>query len=215
MARIEIKVPDWLDKICAWPVMVYRKHKYGYSYRRIYLGEGEWTMVDSADYYKFGHFKWYVCGSGTSYYAVRSAKTGKRKTKIIRLHREIMEAPANRLVDHKNNDGLDNRRENLRLATHSENCCNRQKKSNTTSRFIGVSFIKAKKRWRVATKYHGKTIFIGYYDDEVEAARAYDRAALKYHGEFARLNFPREDYIPAKGRGLASGGNELSASNTK
>jgi hypothetical protein len=191
-AKVTIPIPEWLDRICVWPVMAYRRARYGYSFRRIYLGEGEWTILDQEDYYRFSDMKWSVCGHDDCIYAGRfTKKTGRgQMLKPVYLHREIMNAPKGLLVDHENNNGLDNRRANLRLATHSENCCNRPKKTNTSSRFIGVCFIKARNRWRAATKDHGKSIFIGYFDDEIKAARAYDAAAKKYHGEFARLNFP-------------------------
>jgi hypothetical protein len=194
MAIIQIRVPVWLDKICAWPVMLYRLWKYGYTYRRIYLDEGLWTMLDEADYYRFAAFKWYLEGRNGKIYAVRGAKISPGEIKLVRLHREIMEAPEGLLVDHRNGDSLDNRRENLRMATHSQNAANRQKRKNTSSRFNGVSFAKRKSKWQGKICYQGKQIHLGYFDSEVEAARAYDRAAIKYHGEFARLNFPREDY---------------------
>jgi hypothetical protein len=113
----------------------------------------------------------------------------------MRLNREIMNAPAGLLVDHRNNDTLDNRRANLRLATSSQNRINsRRDKSKTSSRYIGVSLEKGRNKWLAYINYNGKRIHLGRFDSEIEAARAYDRAAIKYHGEFARLNFPREDY---------------------
>jgi hypothetical protein len=195
MARIEIRVPDWLDKICVWPVMRYRKLKYGYSFRKIYLGEGEFTIIEPPDYYAYSKYKWILSADGNNFYAVREAKIGPKKTKIVSLHREIMNAPKGILVDHRNGDGLDNRRENLRLATYSQNNINKPKKANTSSIFRGVCFEKCCQEWGVFTRVNGKQKRIGRFKDEVEAARAYDRAALKYHGEFARLNFPREDYV--------------------
>jgi hypothetical protein len=191
--NMTIGIPRWVDRIFAWPVMIYRKWKYGYSYRRIYLGEGEWTIVDEKDYYQYGNYKWSGCSHDGHIYAARLLREMKcGRIKSVFLHREIMNAPKGLLVDHENRGGLDNRRSNLRLATHSQNCCNRPKKANTSSRFIGVCFIKARRRWLVTTKDHGKCIFIGYFDDETEAAKAYDAAAKKYHGEFACLNFPKD-----------------------
>jgi hypothetical protein len=188
--NLTIGIPAWLDKICTWPVTCYRRFKYGYSYRRIYLGESEWTILDQEDYYRLGHLKWCITANKYTFYAVRFAKTGHRKIKPVKLHREIMGAPAGRLVDHKNGNGLDNRRDNLRLATYSQNACNRRRdKSKTSSRFVGVSFKKRDNNWAARINYKGKTISLGRFGSELDAAKAYDLAAVKYHGEFARLNF--------------------------
>jgi hypothetical protein len=198
MARIEIKIPDWLDKICAWPITSYRKFKYGYTFRRIYLDEGLWTIVDSPDYYRFGCFKWYLAASHKGkFYALRGARVGSEETKIVRLSREIMQAPKGILVDHRNGDSLDNRRENLRLATRCQNMQNAKKRKNkaaTSSQFTGVYFDKCRSLWAYILRANGKVVATGRFPTEIEAARARDAAAIKYHGEFARLNFPREDY---------------------
>ena len=188
--NLTIGIPSWLDRICAWPAMVYRRWKYGYSYRRIYLDEGLWTIVEPQDYYRFAGFKWCVEGNRRKFYAVRGAKISPDKIKMVSLHREIMNPPKGLLVDHRNNNSLDNRRANLRLATHIENLYNRQKtRSKTTSRFIGVSFDKGRERWCAYINDGGKRIWLGSFDNEMAAARTYDEAARKYRGEFARLNF--------------------------
>jgi hypothetical protein len=193
MTTIQIKVPNWLDKICAWPVLAFRLWKYGYSFRRIDLGEGVWTIVEPQDYYRFGCLKWTINGNGIKFYAVRYVKIGPGKTKTLRLHREIMNPPAGLLVDHRNLDSLDNRRANLRLATHSQNQCNKSKtKSKTLSRFVGVTRDKNRSKWEARLKHHGKKIWLGRFSSEIAAARAYDKAAIKYHKDFARLNFPQE-----------------------
>jgi hypothetical protein len=194
-AALTIRIPEWLDRICTSPLMLYRRLKDDYTYRRIYLGDGEYTIVDADVYYRLGHYKWYLKGDNRKkFYAARNVKTGPGRTKLSNMHREIMNEPKGFLVDHKNNDSLDNRRANLRVATQSQNRQNVPKRKNTSSQFIGVSFNKEQKRWRVCINYKGKRIFLGYFDNEIDAARAYDRAAIKYYGEFARLNFPREDY---------------------
>ena len=142
MSTIQIKVPIWLDLIFAWPMMVYRQLKFGYTYRKIYLDEGKWAILDPKDYYHFAGFKWCIGGNSGKFYAIRGQMISPSGSKIVQLHRLIMNAPKGLLVDHRNGDSLDNRRANLRLATHSQNQWNRQKIKNTTSRFVGVSFYK-------------------------------------------------------------------------
>jgi hypothetical protein len=189
-------IRDWLDSILAWPVMVYRLLKYGYTFRRIYLGEGIWTILDRGDYYRLRDFKWVAHASGRggpNLYAIRHKLIGPTKTKMMYMHREIMKAIDERLVDHRNCNSLDNRRSNLRFATRAENMQNRRKKKNTTSRFVGVHLYKPSNRWVCRITYQGKRIVLGRFDSETAAARAYDEAAKKYFGEFARLNFPQED----------------------
>jgi hypothetical protein len=170
--------------------MAYRRHKYGYSYRKIPLGEGKFTIVDPQDFYRFNIFNWCPKEDGPNIYAVRLAGDPIKRVKVISLHREIMNHPVRRLVDHKNCDGLDNRRANLRIATKSQNVCNRRKRTNTSSRFIGVYFRKCRGLWAACIWYRKKRVWLGYFESEIEAAKAYDRSALKYRKEFARLNFP-------------------------
>jgi HNH endonuclease/AP2 domain len=191
-AKLTITIPVCLDVLFVWPVMVYRWWKYGYTYRRIYLGEGKWTLLDVKDYYRLRIFKWIIYGNGTNLYAVRHQLIEPNKTKTVYMHREIMNPPAGLVVDHRNCDGLDNRKDNLRFATHAQNTRNRRKKKNASSQFLGVYFNKEKSTWDSQIMHNGKKIWVGRFKTEIDAARAYDAAALKYHKEFARLNFPKE-----------------------
>jgi hypothetical protein len=190
--NISFKIPNWLDKIFAWPAMVYRKWKFGYAYRKIYLDEGKWIILDLEDYYRFAGFKWCIGGHDGKFYAIRGQMINPADSKIVQLHRLIMDAPKGLLVDHRNGDSLDNRRDNLRLATGWQNQCNKRKEKNASSRFKGVAFRKGRKKCVACIKVGGKQLWLGSFDSEIEAAKAYDAAARKHRGEFARLNFPEE-----------------------
>jgi hypothetical protein len=197
-AQITITIPVWLDFLFTRSLLAYRLLRYGYTYRRIYLGEDEWTILDQKDYYRFGNLKWHIKGNGKKYYVVSSVKNGPGRTKLLSLHREITNAPKGLVVDHRNGDTLDNRRANLRLATQSQNMQNVPKKKNTSSRFIGVYFIKSDGKWGAQIRGKGKDKWLGRFNNEIDAARAYDIAARKYYGEFARLNFPDETALPQR-----------------
>lgn len=102
----------------------------------------------------------------------------------------IMEPPAGLVVDHIDHNPLNNRRGNLRVCTAKQNLQHRQKYKNNTSGFIGVSITPRHKAYFVRIRFDGLLIHVGHFADPIEAARAYDAAAVKYFGEFAVLNFP-------------------------
>jgi hypothetical protein len=191
MASITIKVPNWLDFIFTCPLLIYRRLRFGYTYRRIYLGEGRFTIVEPRDFYWVNKFHWGLKGNSERSYAIRLVSTSDNNVKYLSLHRAIMGSPKGLLVDHKNRNRLDNRRANLRIATNSQNQFNKSKtRRKTASRFVGVTFVKSIGRWRAQIMLDRKNIFLGNFENETEAAKAYDSAAIKYHGEFARFNFP-------------------------
>ena len=190
MTTIHIRIPIWLDRIFTWPILMYRRVKYGYSYRRISMGEGKYALVDQKDYYRLNYYNWTTKGSGERCYAVRLECDSKRM-RFVSMHRAIMGRPKGLQVDHRNRKRLDNRRENLRTATNSQNQYNKNKtKSKTSSIYKGVTYIKSTGKWRAQIMVSRKNIALGEYDEEIEAAKAYDEGAKKYHGEFARLNLP-------------------------
>jgi hypothetical protein len=151
--------------------------------RRIPLGEGQFAIVDAADYEWLKQHQWHFWNG----YAAR-----QEKRKTIYMHREIMQPPKGMVVDHINHNKGDDRRVNLRVCTQRENILNHTKKGQSISRFKGVEYNRLRRKWYVRIRFHGERIRIGYFDDEVEAARAYDRKAVELSGVFACLNFPDE-----------------------
>ncbi|MEN6333855.1 MAG: HNH endonuclease [Phycisphaerales bacterium] len=151
--------------------------------RQIALGDGFTAYVDAADYEWLNQWTWCLCNG----YAAR-----RNKETWTYMHREIIKAPRGMDVDHKNHNRLDNTRENLRVCTRAENIWNRRKPRNTSSRFWGVSYIKARARYMAFVSHERKVISCGCFLKELDAARAHDAKAVELFGELARLNFPEE-----------------------
>jgi len=116
-------------------------------------------------------------------YVARSTNPG-----TVRLHRLIMNAPDDVEVDHADGNRLDIRKKNLRVATHAENQRNTGKPITNTSGYKGVSWRKANNKWTAYIGVDGKPVWLGYFSNKKDAAMAYNEAAIKYYGEFARLN---------------------------
>lgn len=148
------------------------------------------TMVDDEDFENLNQWKWYAFPDKKTMYARRNTRTKPKRGS--RMHREILAAPIGVGIDHEDGNGLNNQRSNLRLATDGENNRNRGIQSNNTSGYIGVYWCKGAGKWFATIKICGKRHFIICSDDIIEAAKARDTAAIKYHGEFAKLNFPKE-----------------------
>lgn len=164
--------------------------------REIILTQGKVALVDDEDFEWLNQWKWCASRSRSKWYALRYVKMpGIKGTRfVVRMHRIILETPKDIFIDHIDMNSLNNQRNNLRFATNAENRCNVQKQSTSTSGYKGVSFHKHRGLWQARIMTKGKSIHLGYFDTAEEAATAYDEAAKKYHGEFARLNFNGENY---------------------
>jgi hypothetical protein len=199
---LPIPVPKVFKRIGVWFLLRYRKKHYGFTFRRIKLTKDKpvgqkpaaarYAIVDVEDYEKLAQYDWQLSESESKKcYAVCLVNR-----KIVSMHRVIMNAPAGMFVDHRYGDGLDNRKENLRIATMAQNQYNRRKTSRkTSSKYKGVHLKKQYNKYGAEISCNGKRTHLGYFDNEIDAAKAYDEAAKKLFGEFAKLNF--EKYLTA------------------
>lgn len=153
--------------------------------KKIPLTKGKFAIVDDDDYEWLSQWKWYAAKGHNTYYAKRhTTKQGSYTT--IEMHTLICDAEQ---IDHKDGNGLNNQRNNLRPATYSQNAANRTKQINNTSGFKGVYWHKHASKWYARIQVNNKRINLGYFTNKIEAAKSYDKAASIYFGEFAKLNF--------------------------
>lgn len=151
-------------------------------------GKGKFAIVDDADFERLNQYKWHVDAAGYPTRRTRNVEDARRL--MVLMHYMILPAKDGLLRDHKNRNRFDNRRENLRYATKNQNGANSRSRKNEFSRYRGVSWSKTKKKWHASISMNRKTLYLGRFTIEEAAARAYDNAAMAYHGEFAVLNFP-------------------------
>ena len=156
-------------------------------------GFGKSVLCDNRDYALLSDYIWYGSeeGSDEVYAATCFYDKATKKTRVIKMARLLMNPGPTQEVDHKDGNSLNNCRSNLRLCTHVQNMRNKRKQRtrngvSTKSRFKGVSFQHGK--WIAYVSINNKQIYLGRFVSELEAARAYNNAALIYYREFAKLN---------------------------
>ncbi len=149
------------------------------------------ALVDDADFDLVNQYNWYARKKGNTFYAQANARKPDSTWTILQMHRLILNPPDSLQTDHKDSNGLNNQRYNLRACTHSQNQYNRLLQGGS-SKFKGVSWYKLTKKWEAYIRNNGKKQSLGHFTDETKAAKCYDEKALELFGEFARLNFPMQ-----------------------
>jgi hypothetical protein len=156
--------------------------------KEIPLTKGKVALIDDEDLQRVNQLNWYCNEYG---YAIHRNGPKSKHPGTIRMHRLIMHAPSNMEVDHIDGNPLNNQKSNLRLCLHQQNGRNMKKwRKPTTSPFKGVHWNSLRRTWNVQIKVNYQVIHIGVFDCPVRAAEAYDDAAKRYFGNFAKLNFP-------------------------
>ncbi len=157
--------------------------------RKVPLSQGLVALVDDGDFECVSGLRWCAMRHNSGRFYAQATKAGRK----VLMHRLILDAPPGLDVDHANQDTLDNRRCNIRLATRSQNEQNR-KKTHGRSRYKGVWWHKGK--WVAGLRQAGRLTYLGRFIEEVDAALAYDLAALQRFGDFARCNFLMRVRVP-------------------
>ena len=162
------------------------------------------ALVDDEDYEFLNKWKWHASKAGDNLYVTRAEYSPITKKQIpILIHRLIMGFPEGVFIDHKDRNSLNNQKSNLRICTVAENAKNKKSSKGSSSKYLGVYFHTSKhtvitkkygerlylsSAWVAQIEYGGKGYNLGRFKTEIEAAKAYNNAASKHHGEFANLN---------------------------
>lgn len=155
--------------------------------KKIKLTQNQYALIDKDEFININRFSWFVSKIENSYYVRRWCVCPLVKQRcMIFMHRQIMSAPHNKDVDHKDHNPLNNQKINLRICNRSQHNCNRMPRKG---KYKGVNMDKKTNKPRARITYNGKLISLGCFNSNIEAAKAYDKAAKEYFGEFACVNF--------------------------
>lgn len=153
----------------------------------IWLTQGQFALVDDEDYGRLIKHRWHAHKNGNRYYARTTIVTDAGSTKVL-MHRMITNAKPTEVCDHKDLNGLNNQKDNIRNCNRSENGRNVIPKIGHSSKFKGVHFHKDTGKWVARITVGKKLNYLGLFASEVDAANTYNLKAKELHGEFARLN---------------------------
>jgi len=155
--------------------------------KEIILTQGKVAIVDDDDFEYLNKWKWHIYKQNRNNYYARTVIYLNKKRIPVLMHRLLIKCDGY-IIDHISGDGLDNRKCNIRVCTPNENPINRRVNINNLSGYKGVSWFKPMQKWRAQIQYKKIVHHLGCFEKRIDAARAYNVAALKYHGEFANLN---------------------------
>lgn len=162
--------------------------------KKIYLNgkhKDKFALVDDEDFERLNKLKWFIQTGDKTNYAIRNIPmVNYKRGGTMLMHREIMQTPKGMEIDHKDGNGLNNQKSNLRNCTGQQNAANKRIGIVNKSGYLGVSWDKERKLWRATTSFGDKQVWVGRYSDIIQAAKARDLKAKELFGEFAALNFP-------------------------
>ena len=153
------------------------------------VGKTNFAQVDDEDFKYLSSFRWQLYKKKHTSYARRRKENADGSVTHVSMHREIMKTPRELVGDHRDGKGLNNQKYNLRNCTVAQNAKNRAPNKNSKSKYKGVKLDLRNLIWRAVINVNKKTINLGGHKTEIEAAKAYDVASIKYHGEFGKTNF--------------------------
>jgi hypothetical protein len=211
---IRIEIPAWLERLIVPLVLLYRRLRFGYAFRRIPLTQGLYALVDPADYADLSRYRWHANRGRDTFYAQRKVWDPLTKTeRTVKMHRQILNCPDHLVVDHVNHCGLDNRRANIRAATAAQNVCNVRppKGAKSAARHLKqVGLAPPRKSRRARKKKDGKINHpASTLPDQLRGVSFHKHrrkyyARVRVHGRTIRLGYFDDPVEAAKARDAAA-----------